>query len=390
MNNSHKNSKNCKNGTCTPLIIYVPESAAEGLTIQTRRVKPSGRKSSPGNKTLVALVAISATIALALAFSSPAVADLAYSAEKINGIIVDGLADDWSGVSGLTISLVNPFSPSEQMVDGLTVKVAYDDANLYMLALVDDDFNYNATDHKKSGAIAVQWQIDSTATTEMGGGLGNVDIWHWELDSGPFEPAGGPTFGTGNDPEGNFDDEWANSTSNRFDDTMMNELCGVWSHTNMSAENATGTWIFEMRRTLTTSDTLDEDYQFSAGDTVGMSFAYWDADQTPAGWTAWGHFSSCKEPSAPYDFSWINVTLEPVVLPQGPPGPEGPAGPTGLAGPQGPAGSDGAQGPAGPEGESGPAGAADLASTAASYSGIGVGVVALIVAFVAVFRRPGG
>lgn len=297
---------------------------------------------------------------------------------KFHGIIVDGFADDWSGVAGTTFTMIRPLATSERLENATTVKMVYDDANIYMLVTVDDDFNYNATDHHKSGAIAVLWQIDPAATPDMGGGLGNVDIWHWELDSAPFEPAGGPTWGTGNDPEGNFDDEWASNVFNRLDDTEGNELYGAWSHTNMSAENATGTWIFEMRRTLTTSDTMNEDYQFAAGATVGMAIAYWDADEIGpgAGWTASGHYASCRDP-ATLDFNWIQVTLEPFVLP------EGPQGPTGPAGPAGPAGADGATGATGTFSPT------DLGLT---YAGLGIGVVALIVAFVAVFlgRRGGG
>ncbi len=330
-------------------------------------------------------------IALMVSFVPSARADIDLSAEKFHGIIVDGLADDWSGVTGTTISLVKPTSPTEQIVDGLTVKVVYDDANLYVLVLIDDDFNYNATDHHKSGALAVLWQIDSAATVEMGGGLGNVDIWHWELDSGPFEPAGGPTWGTGNDPEGNFDDEWSNSTTNRHDDTEANELYGAWSHTDMSAENATGTWIFEMRRTLTTGDSMNEDRQFAVGETVGMALAYWDADELGdgVGWTAAGHYASCKEPVAPYDFSWIQVTLEPFVLPEGPEGPEGPAGPAGPAGPEGPegpAGPAGSTGPEGPAGEAGPAGTVSLVSMVPAYVGLGAGVVAIGFSLLALMR----
>lgn len=303
-------------------------------------------------------------IALSVAFVHPVAADVDISATKFHGIVVDGFADDWATVPGTTLTLIRPLATSERLEGGLTLKVVYDDANLYVLVLIEDDFDYNATDHHLSGALAVLWQIDPAATPDMGGGLGNVDIWHWELDTGPGVPAGGPNYTGGNDPVGNFDDEWSSSVTDRFDDDLANELYGVWSHTNMSAQGAPGTWIFEMRRTLTTGDTLDQDRQFTVNETVGMAIAYWDADETPTGWTAAGHYASCRDPDT-LDFSWIMVTLEPVVLPQGPPGPEGPAGPEG------------------PQGEEGPAGPTDVSALAAGYAGLGLSIAAVVIAVVA-------
>ena len=229
-------------------------------------------------------------------------------------------------------------------------------------------------DHFRSAALAVLWQIDPAATPEMGGGLGNVDIWHWELDTGPGVPAGGPDYASGNDPQGNFDDEWASSPTNRLDDTDANELFGVWAHTNMTAAGSPGTWIFEMRRTLTTSDTLRQDRQFAVNQSVGMSVGYWDPDETVLGWTPAGHYTSCKDATT-LDFSWIQVTLVPLVPPPGPAGPEGPqgdpgpTGPTGAAGPAGANGTQGAQGPAGPT---------DAMLVGAAYAGLGLGLVGLL------------
>jgi len=309
-------------------------------------------------------------LALALATASPAAADVAISANRFTGIVVDGLADDWSSVPGTTLTLIRPLATSERLVNGAILKVVYDDANIYVLVLIQDDFDYNATDHMKSGALAVLWRIDAAATPDMGGGLGNVDIWHWELDTGPGVPVGGPNFTGGNDPIGNFDDEWSSSVVSRFDDTQRNELYGVWSHTNLSAQSAPGTWIFEMRRTLTTSDTLRQDAQFAIGGTAYMSVAYWNPDETAAGWTESGHYTTCKDPST-LDFSWLRVTLVPFVLP---PGPQGPPGPTGPAGPQG------------TPGETGSAGVVSLAQLTPSYAGLGLGVVALVLSIFALWR----
>jgi hypothetical protein len=123
-----------------------------------------------------------------------------------------------------------------------------------------------------------------------------------------------------------------------------------------------------MRRSLTTGDTLRHDRQLAAGQVAGMSIAYWDADETVAGWTPAGHYASCRDP-ATLNFSWIQVTLVPLVLP---PGPEGPAGPTG------PIGGTGATGPTGQQGDRGLPGSSDAVLVGAAYAGMGLGVLALL------------
>ena len=330
------------------------------------------------------------TMAFLIAFvlfvvpSLPAAADVSVSIPKYNGIVVDGLVGDWAGIPATNLTLIRPLATTERIVDGLSLKLAYDDANIYVLAMIKDDFDYNATDHTQSGSLAVLWQIDPAATPDMGGGNGNVDIWHWELDCGPGVLSG-YNLGSGNDPACNLDDEWASSISNRRDDGVANELYGVWSHTNRSAPGSLGYWIFEMRRSLRTTDTLNQDRQFNVSEAAGLSIAYWDPDETPTGWNPWGHFTTCKDP-ATLDFSWINVTFAPLLLPPGPAGPAGPAGPTGptgstgAQGPTGPAGSQGATGPIGPEGPAGPAGTVDALVGAAAYGGLGLGLVALLAA----------
>lgn len=342
----------------------------------------------------LSLAVLGLAFALLLAWAPPVRADVDYSAVKFTGIIVDGLADDWSGVAGATVTLIKPFSTSERLENLTTVKAVYDDANIYVLVMVEDDFDYDPLDHHNSSSITVLWQTDPLATPNMGGGY-MVDMWHWELDTGPGVPAGGPNFTGGNDPIGNFDDEWAVNPgpANRGDDAQGNELFGVWSHTNISGgAGAPGVWIFEMRRTLTTSDTMNQDRQFAVGETVGMALAYWDADETPTGWTGSGHYASCVDPATLNFDLWINVTLEPFVLPPGPEGPAGPQGPAGPAGPAGPEGAEGPQGPAGPAGdegpagEAGPAGTVGLVSMVPAYVGLAVGVVALGFSVLALMR----
>ncbi len=244
--------------------------------------------------------------------------DVDVTAEKYTGITIDGQIGDWAGVPGTKITLIRPSITTERITDGLELRTAYDDSNIYILVLISDDYDYNATDHHNSAAIAVLFAIDDAATPEMGGGNGYVDIWHWELDQGPGVVVGFNLVEEpgreGNDPIGNLDDEYSLSVTDRHDDVTGNEIYGTWSHTNMSAVGASGTWIFELKRALTTSDTLKQDKQFEIGKTYKVAVAYWDADELGEpgvnnGWTAAGHYATCRDP-ATLDFSWINMELK--------------------------------------------------------------------------------
>jgi DMSO reductase family type II enzyme heme b subunit len=308
---------------------------------------------------------------------TPVSADVALTSQEHTGITIDGLTGDWAGVPGTTITLVRPYAPDQRLVDGMEIHTAYDDSNIYFLITISDDFDYNVTDHHNSAAIAVLFAIDETATPEMGGGEGSVDIWHWELDLGPGVLSGYNLL-SGNDPAGNLDDEYALSVFDRHDDATANEVYGAWSHTDMSEVGAEGQWIFELKRSLKTSDELNQDVQFDIGETFKVAVAYWDADEkgepgVKYGWSAAGHYSTCTDPDT-LDFSWIDMELETQEPPQGPQGPQGEQGPTGAQGEQGP------QGPIGPQGEEGPAGAAGWV-TYASIGALLLSVVSVGIAF---------
>jgi hypothetical protein len=157
------------------------------------------------------------------------------------------------------------------------------------------------------------FRIDEAAPAHMGveekdleASLGVVDIWHWELDCGPGEMTGGGD--TGDDPECNFDDEYAPNPGDREDDgggdtpnnpTGENSLSGVWKHT-ATAAGGDGTWIFEMSRPLQTGDT--QDAQFASGEKALLALAYFDPSETPEGWTDAGHLQSA-------DIGWLEVAL---------------------------------------------------------------------------------
>jgi hypothetical protein len=246
-------------------------------------------------------------------------------------ITVDGDDADWSAVEGVTVPLkqidideLDPaqwaeldLDPGELPPVDATLKVATDDENIYVLFEVPDGFDYNPDpeQHNFSASIAVMFRIDDAATAHMGveeedikTSLGMVDIWHWELDCGPGVMSGAGDAGSGDDPDCNFDDEYAPTPEDREDDgggdtpnnpTGENSLAGVWKHT-ASAPGADGTWIFEMSRPLDTGDT--QDAQFASGGTASIALAYFDPSETPEGWTDAGHLQSA-------DKGWIEVAL---------------------------------------------------------------------------------
>ena len=245
-------------------------------------------------------------------------------------ITVDGDTADWSGIAGVTVPMeqirldgLDPTQLEDMEIDfepldaiDVTLKVATDADNVYVLMEVPDDYDFNPEDHNLAASIAVQFLIDQGADVHMGSpeddleeSLGVVDMWHWELDCGPGEISGGAGVLGGDDPTCNLDDEYAPTPEDREDDgdgddanaAAENSLIGVWEHTGRAdGEGADGTWIFEMSRPLDTAD--PQDAQFASGGTALIALAYFDADETLEGWTDVGHLTSSYE-------GWIEVTL---------------------------------------------------------------------------------
>ena len=240
-------------------------------------------------------------------------------------ITVDGDSSDWDAIEGVTVPLEQIEIPAGVDWDepdpldpiDVTLKVATDSDNIYVLLEVPDDYDFVADDHNLSASLAIMFLIDSEAGPHMGAGdddlelgLGMVDIWHWELDCAAGALSGGGDPGSGDDPDCNFDDEFATDPEERNDDgggdlivnpDGENSLVGVWEHTaSASGAGADGTWIFEMSRPLQTGD--PQDAQFVSGATILVALAYWDADESVEGWTDTGHLQSAE-------VGWIEVTL---------------------------------------------------------------------------------
>ena len=224
---------------------------------------------------------------------------------------VDGADEDWAGVPVLAVPLKSLDGQRDLTVD---LQVSFDSSRIYTLVTVPDDFNATRGDHHGSGSYALLWAIDPAAGPHMGTdgvdfatSLGLVDIWHWEIDCGPGVVSGGiDRTEDGDDPACNLDDEYAATPFDRHDDDGDNLLMGVYDHTGRaSGEDAAGNWLWEISRPLATND--PQDAAFPARGTALLAIAYWDADETPDGWTDSGHLQSS-------DLGWIAVRV-PAALP---------------------------------------------------------------------------
>ncbi len=240
-------------------------------------------------------------------------------------ITVDGDSSDWDAIEGVSVPLkqfeipagVDWDEPNALDPMDVTLKVATDSDNIYVLLEIPDDYDFVADDHNLAASPNVMFLIDPEAGAHMGAGdddlelgLGMVDIWHWELDCAAGVLSGGGDPGSGDDPDCNLDDEFATGPEDREDDgggdeivnaNAENSLAGIWEHTARASGNgAEGTWIFEMSRPLQTGD--PQDAQFASGATILVALAYFDADESLEGWTDTGHLLSA-------DAGWIEVTL---------------------------------------------------------------------------------
>jgi hypothetical protein len=233
-------------------------------------------------------------------------------------IAVDGDVADWGDVAGISLTLEPIVDRADDELEDkdVTVRMAHDSENIYMLFTIEDDYDYVADDHNLSAAVAVMFPVDGGAGAHMGAddeegenSAGMVDIWHWELDCAAGELNGGgaghgPGDGDpGNDSVCNMDDEWATDAETREDDntaTGENSMTGVWWHSNPTENGAPGTWFFEASRPLQTGD--EQDAQFTVGESTLLALAYWDADYGPEGWDDSTHVQSSNQ-------GWINVNI---------------------------------------------------------------------------------
>ena len=238
----------------------------------------------------------------------------------VASITVDGDSSDWDQLPGLDMVL-DPIQGEGAESKNATVKAAHDGEFLYVLMTVDDDYDWVVDELHLTASPSVMWAVQPEAGPHMGTddlagegpSMGMVDIWHWELQCVIGEQQGGAVSDVdeakpGNDPGCNFDDEFATDPEERYDDGdaegpagegAENSLLGVFSHTDPTNGNP-GTWTFEMSRPLQTGDSYDA--QFEIGGAALMALAYWDADNSPEGWSDAEHVQSSNE-------GWIQVLV---------------------------------------------------------------------------------
>src|SRR3972149_1250168 len=114
------------------------------------------------------------------------VATIAFEAASAT-IAVDGDATDWAAIEGATITLeqlrMENLEPSEAAeiefgpLDPLdvTLKVANDGTDVYVLLEVPDAFDYDAEDHNLSASLAVMFRVDEPAPPHMGAEEADLD-----------------------------------------------------------------------------------------------------------------------------------------------------------------------------------------------------------------------
>ncbi|KAG0610507.1 hypothetical protein M758_7G071800 [Ceratodon purpureus] len=251
-------------------------------------------------------------------------------------VTVDGLAADWSSVSGSSFQL-NPAltddSANAYPGGSMQIKVAHDGHDVFFLVQVPGAYMFDANEQNMA-AMALMFPIGDDATYHnMGGcpepaGVCNstncfgheVDLIHFELNQAiPGRLYGGNLAdsinGTGRDSIGKLNDAYAFNPHCRSYDGMtpsglltgggLNNWRGSWTHSTtdtayglvatdspFGALDGAGTYTFEFARPLRTSDVLQQDAQFTIGSTHGMAAAFWFPTGANSGWQPYQHYSA--------------------------------------------------------------------------------------------------
>lgn len=246
---------------------------------------------------------------LIILFILPSV--LAVSAADVNinandlgtkSITIDGSISDWSDYTASNLELKDPLDQSDTKSYTSKVRIAHDDKDIYFLIEIDEKYQaYNFSEgvfaHEKTVALGVSFNINgsarhmgSTSASSQSTSTGFADIMHWELETAAgVVNTGSKTGDNKGDSPTNMDDEWANTTLSRHDDIVDNPWTGVWEHT-AKTNGSEGTYIFEMKRALTNSDSLD--VQFEMDHKYEITIAFWSPFETVDGWTDSGHYTS--------------------------------------------------------------------------------------------------
>ncbi|KAL5069010.1 hypothetical protein RYX36_019897 [Vicia faba] len=251
-------------------------------------------------------------------------------------ITLDGHADDWKDIDGSRFALLPALDPdSESEFNGgkMTVKSVHDGRDIFFLLQVDSDYAYSNGESKNCPSVALMFPIGDNASYHNMGGCEEhsttctsktckgheVDIMHFSIGNAiPGRLYGGNPInnrdGNGGDRFGHLVDLYAWNPHCRYldgmgpansfnDSSAQNDWKGAWWHSGFTvhsgfvhdespyAENGKkGTYFFEFSRPLRTMDHLQQDVQFTLGESSKMSVAFWyPVDGKP--WHASGHYS---------------------------------------------------------------------------------------------------
>lgn len=265
---------------------------------------------------------------------------------KPGTITLDGRADDWHDIYGFEFSLLPALDPDqdkEYKGGKMIVKALHDGNNIYFLLQVDGDYVYSKGNDKGCPSVALMFQVGDKATYRRMGGCQEspttcnrtschgfeVDIMHFSIGNAipgrlyGWNPVDSRD-GNGGDRYGHLVDLYAWSPHCQYldgispsgnDSSSQNDWQGAWWHSSFTTHSGflaedspftlssgqKGTYFFEFSRPLRTRDRLQQDVQFTIGQSSKFSAAYWYPDGGNP-WHGSGHYSiSC-------DWAYIDIS----------------------------------------------------------------------------------
>ncbi|KAL1535038.1 hypothetical protein AAHA92_31139 [Salvia divinorum] len=249
-------------------------------------------------------------------------------------VTIDGRADDWADVDGFEFPLRPALDPDEDKqykAGKMAVKALHDGTDVYFMLQVDGEYVYSKGDDHMCPSVALMFQVGESATYHNMGGCKEspdtcnykncrgheVDIMHFSIgNSIPGRLYGGNSINEEGkeDSVGLLDMFSWNPHCRNVDGSgpsgnssaAQNDWRGAWWHSSFSTHTGyievdspygssgqKGTYYFEFSRPLRTMDLLQQDAQFSIGQSSKFSAALWyPGDGNP--WHGSAHYTvSC-------------------------------------------------------------------------------------------------
>lgn len=259
---------------------------------------------------------------------------------------LDGHPDDWTDVDGFEFPLypaLDPDADHEYTAGKMIVKALHDGKDVHFMLQVNGNYVYSKGNDKDCPSVALMFQVGESATYHNMGGCKEspgtctnkscrgyeVDIMHFSIGHAvPGRLYGGNPLdnsdGNGDDRFGHLVDMYAwtphcrnldgiSPTGN--DTSAQNDWKGAWWHDSFTTHSGfleedspyastgqKGTYYFEFSRPLRTADRLQQDVQFSIGQTSKFSVAFWYPVDGKA-WSGSQHYTvSCD---------WVPLDISP-------------------------------------------------------------------------------